>query len=261
KESGGDRVQLYSSSLTKQMLYRRDLESSLRKAIEREEFTLHYQPRVRISDAEVVAMEALIRWKRSEHILVPPAEFIPLAEETGLIMPMGEWVLRTACGQAKSWQDEGSKKRVSVNLSPQQLRDPEFGRKIIFLLDETGLDPGLLELELPEDALMNLADSEMLGELIEKGIRITIDRFGTGYCSMNRLKRLRIDTLKIARELVSGIETDPEDAAMTQAIIAMGQRLGMEVVAVGVETQGQRDLLAAYGCTGAQGFLFDDQTS
>lgn len=261
RESGADRIQLYSSSLSKQMLYRRDLESSLRKALERGEFVLHYQPRVEMTDSGVIGVEALIRWKRSAQILVPPAEFIPLAEETGLILPMGEWVLRTACLQARAWQEAGLERRVSVNISPHQLRDGNFKQKIFAILEEAGLDPDLLELELTEDALMSLPDPGVLHELMEKGVRIAADRFGTGYSSMNRLKHFRLNTLKIAREFIAGIETDPEDAAMTQALIAMAKNLNMEAVAMGVETAGQRDLLSSYGCAQVQGFFFDNQPS
>ena len=257
RDSGKDRIQLYSSSLTNQMLYRRDLESSLRKALERKEFMLHFQPRVEISNSKVVGAEALIRWRRSEHILVPPSEFIPLAEETGLILPMGEWVLRTACLQAAAWREAGSEMSVSVNLSPHQLRDGHFKMKVLSILEETGLDPNLLELEISEDALMNLGDSSPLHDLAEKGLRFAIDRFGAGYTSMSRLKRFHLNTLKIAREFITGLETSPEDAAMIRAIIAMAQSLSMEVVAMGVETVGQAERLNDYGCAQAQGFLYD----
>ena len=259
KDSGSDRIQLYSNSLTKQMLYRRDLESSLRKALGRGEFLLHYQPRV--ENSKVVRAEALIRWRRSEHVLVPPVEFIPLAEETGLILPIGEWVLRTACIQAGAWRDEGMNIGISVNLSPHQLREENFRANILSLLEETGLSPDLLELEIPEDALMDLADSSLIDELAEAGVRLAVDRFGSGYTSMNRLKRFRLDTLKISREIIAGIGTSQEDEAMARAIIAMAGNLGMEVVAVGVETAGQAEKLKRWGCKEAQGFHFDGLTS
>lgn len=258
KDDGGNRIQLYSSSLTKQMLHRRDLESSLRKALDRGEFALHYQPRVALAGSVAIGAEALVRWQRAEHILVPPSEFVPFAEETGLILPLGEWVLHSACLQAKAWGEAGAGRGVSVNVSSHQIRDDGFRKTVVSVLDETGLDPSMLELELAEDSLMGMAEAsaEMLRDLGEMGVRIAIDRFGTGYSSMKRLNRLRLDTLKIARDFVSGLETSSEDASMIRAIIAMAQKLGIEVVAMGVETAGQRDLLSSFGCTQAQGFLF-----
>ncbi|MBY0579447.1 MAG: EAL domain-containing protein [Burkholderiales bacterium] len=258
KDSGKDRIQLYSSSLTKQMLYRRDLESSLRKALEKGDFTLQYQPQIELASSRITGAEALIRWKRSSNILVPPDEFIPLAEETGLILQMGEWVLRTACAQAKTWQDRGlGEIRVSVNLSSRQLRDKDFKRKALAILDETGLAPDLLELELTESSLMNDAGTDMLRGLMEAGVHIAVDRFGTGYSSLGQLKRFRLNKLKIDRSFIANLESSPDDADMTQAIIAMAHGLKMEVVAMGVETMAQADLLRGYGCPRAQGFLFD----
>ncbi|MCG3115519.1 MAG: EAL domain-containing protein [Candidatus Manganitrophus sp. SA1] len=259
KEQGGNNYQLYAPAMNQHATKRLALENNLRHALERGEFLLYYQPKVDLTTGRIVGMEALVRWKSPEAGMVSPAEFIPLAEETGLIVPMGEWILRTACAQNKAWQQKGLPLvRMGVNISVRQLQRQNLIATIAHVLNETGLDPNYLELELTESIIMKSNESTMaeLRKLNLGGIEISIDDFGTGYSSLSYLKRLPIDTLKIDKSFVQDVTTDPDDAAIVAAIITMAHTLKLKVVAEAVETVEQLSFLRALKCDQMQGYLF-----
>jgi diguanylate cyclase (GGDEF)-like protein len=264
KKQGGNTFQIYAADMTAQALRRIVLEDNLRQALDREEFVVYYQPQVTIDSRRLVGMESLVRWQHREQGLVPPGEFIPLAEDTGLIVPIGEWVLRTACAQMKAWADAGAASlSVSVNLSPRQFRHSNLVEMVGRELEVAGLDPSCLELELTESSVMKNPGSaiETLRELRAMGIKIAIDDFGTGYSSLSYLKNFPITTLKIDRSFVNGIATDPVDAAIVKAIITLAHSLDLTVVAEGVETEDQVGLLRQLGCDQMQGYLFSTPLS
>jgi len=240
---------------------RLQLETELRHALAREEFVLHYQPKVDLETGKIVGMEALLRWQSPERGLVAPGEFIPLLEETGLILAVGEWVLRAACKQACMWQTAGLQDiHVAVNLSSLQFKQPDFAGLVLEILKENDLDPGLgtIELELTESLLMHNAEGavDTLIKLRQAGIHFSIDDFGTGYSSLSYLKRFPISSLKIDQSFVRDLSTNSEDAAIVAAIIALGHSLGLKVIAEGVETVAQLAQLRKKGCNEMQGFLF-----
>jgi EAL domain-containing protein (putative c-di-GMP-specific phosphodiesterase class I) len=234
------------------------LESQLRGALERDELVLHYQPVVDGQTEGIIGMEALVRWQHRDGNLLPPARFIDIAEETGLIVPIGEWVLHTACVQQRRWLDLGLPVRVAVNLSPRQFVHRHFIEAIMKVLDQTQLEPHWLELELTETTVMHNAQRAVaiLGELKRMGMRIAIDDFGTGYSSLAYLKRFPINSLKIDRSFVGDVPHDAGNTAITQAIIAMAHSLGLKVTAEGVETAEQVSFLRAHGCEEMQGYYF-----
>jgi diguanylate cyclase (GGDEF)-like protein len=257
KNCGKNNAKLYSSSLTMQIMSHVKLEVGLRKALKNEELYLLYQPQIEVRSGQIVGVEALVRWRHPERGIISPTEFIPLAEETGLIVPIGEWVLRTACNQAKAWQRLAKRSiRMAVNLSAKQFKDENLTQIVVSALHDTGLDPKLLELELTEGTLMDDARATMatLEQLRGIGVYLSIDDFGTGYSSMNYLKRFDVRALKIDKSFISGLPQDSENAAITRAIIAMAHGLKMVVVAEGVETDAQLGLLQEYGCDLVQGF-------
>jgi diguanylate cyclase (GGDEF)-like protein len=259
KDHGRNTYRFYTADMNARASERFSLESGLRRALERGEFLLHYQPQVDRQSGEVVAVEALLRWHHPERGLVGPNEFIPLLEETSLICPVGEWVLRTACTQGVAWQQAGLPAlRIAVNLSAHQFRSQGLVERVGRILRETGLDPQLLELELTEGALMEStrATSTTLTMLKQLGVRIAIDDFGTGYSSLSYLKRFPIDKLKIDRSFVREITTDSNDAAIVRAVITMGHSLGLGIVAEGVESAEQLGFLNIQGCDEYQGFFF-----
>ena len=259
KGKGKNAFEQFHPELDKRVQKRLSLETNLRKALERGELLLHYQPQVSLRDGKLVGLEALLRWKHPELGLISPADFIPVAEDSGLIVPIGRWVLRTACRQVAEWRDAGlGTIPVSVNLSARQTRDPHLVHDIIGALREVGIPPSQLELEITETVLMDNvhANVDLLNRLQTEGIRLSIDDFGTGYSSMAYLKRFPIDQVKIDRTFVRDIPGDGDDEAITTAIIAMAHSLGLSVVAEGVETEAQLNFLRDAGCDIMQGYYF-----
>jgi diguanylate cyclase (GGDEF)-like protein len=253
---------LFEPSMSAQTLERVELESDLRLALERSELRVHYQPIVALADESIVGFEALVRWQHPTRGLVPPLAFIPLAEETGLIIPLGKWVLETACRQAARWHaaQTGPAARplfVSVNLSARQFTQVDLVEDVAAILAESGLDPGQLELEITESVVMDQSEAGIraLGRLREIGVRLVLDDFGTGYSSLAYLKHLPLDTIKIDRSFVSGIH-ETADRSIVEAVIALAHGLGIGVVAEGIETNRQADRLRELGCDLGQGYLF-----
>ncbi len=257
KHVGKNNYRLYFESMNKEVTRRVELENSLRRALDRNEFELYYQPKIDIKTGAIDGCEALVRWRKNEQ-LVSPTEFIPLAEETGLIVPIGEWVLRTACLQARKWQMEGHVVKIAVNLSPRQFQQQNLVTLIAEVLRETGLPPTLLELEVTEGIVMENVDVAIstLNLLREWGISFAIDDFGTGYSSLQYLKQLPLDALKIDRAFIKDLPGNQEDAAIAAATLSMAHSLGLKVVAEGVETTDQLEFLKKYNCEIAQGYLF-----
>jgi diguanylate cyclase (GGDEF)-like protein len=259
KTAGGDNYQFYTADMHAIASKRLALETSLRQAIENGELLLHYQPRVEVESLRITGVEALVRWQNPLMGLVSPADFIPLAEETGLILPIGDWVLREACRQNKAWQEKGfATMRVGVNISALQLQRQDLAESVIQILKETQLAPEFLELELTESSIMSNAKStiDVLTKLQTMGVMISVDDFGTGFSSLSYLKRLPIDALKIDQSFIRDVSTDQDDAALVMAIITLAHNLRLLVVAEGVETEEQWNFLHLLKCDEIQGFLF-----
>ncbi len=259
KDAGRGTYQFYNASMNAAAFQRLAMENSLRKALERQEFLLHFQPQIDVATGGIIGAEALVRWRHPELGMVSPADFIPLAEETGLIMPIGEWVLRAACAQGKAWRDQGFDGMImAVNLSGCQFRQQTLVHTVGEIVKSTGFDPRCLELEITESILVQSVEDTIssLRRLKDMGLRVSVDDFGTGYSSLTYLKRFPIDTLKIDQSFTRDIATDSGDAAITAAIIAMAEGLKMAVIAEGVETAEQRDFLLQKGCRLMQGYLF-----
>ncbi|VAX24851.1 diguanylate cyclase/phosphodiesterase (GGDEF & EAL domains) with PAS/PAC sensor(s) [hydrothermal vent metagenome] len=259
KEHGGNTYQFFTNEMNLKVIERFKIEDDLRKAVENEEFLIHYQPKVDLKTGSIISMEALARWQKPTGEIVSPAEFIPVAEETGLIIPIGEWVLREACVRTKAWCDKGyGPLKVTVNLSTKQFHDENLINSIKKVLDETGLDPRYLELEITESSMMADVDKNVLALqcLSSMGIRLAIDDFGTGYSSLSYLRRFPINTLKIDSSFVKEAPGDNDAESIVQVIIAMGHSLNLSVVAEGVETREQLEFLRKHKCDEMQGFYF-----
>ena len=263
KDGGRDTYQLYESGMNARALEKLALEGRLRKALAHQELVLFYQPLVDLRTHKVVAFEALIRWNHPELGLLSPAKFIQQAEVSGLIIPIGAWVLQTACRQAMDWQRRAPGLGVSVNLSARQFQQPDLLRQVASALEESGLDPALLELEITETNAMHDAENSIrtLFELKELGVRISMDDFGTGYSSLSYLKRFPIDILKLDQSFVRDITSSPGDGAIATAVIAMAHSLSLQVVAEGVETRGQLAFLREKLCDRIQGYYFSPPLS
>jgi len=259
KENGRQSYQFFKPAMNVRAVERQSIEESLRRAVEREEFTLHYQPKISLATGEITGAEALIRWTHPTRGAVSPAQFIPVAEDCGLILPIGKWVLREACRQARAWMDAGLPLRsVAVNISAMEFRQEEFLRGVFAILEETGLHPRCLELELTESVLMKHVDSteSILKALRARGVQVAVDDFGTGYSSLSYLRRFPIDALKIDQSFVRQITSAPDETSIVTAIISMGRSLKLRVVAEGVETQQELAFLQGNHCDEAQGYYF-----
>jgi len=259
KEQGKNNAQFYAPTMNIHSVQRLTLESGLRRALERGEFLLHYQPKVDIASGRVTGMEALVRWKRPDSGMVSPADFIPLAEETGLIVAIGEWVLKEACEYNRAFHELGRPPlRVAVNLSARQFAQTSLVSDVARILDLTGLQPAALDLEITESMVMGNPEQaiQTLRQLKSMGISLSIDDFGTGYSSLGYLKRFPIDHIKIDRSFVKDIPEDNDDATITRTIIAMAHNLRLKVIAEGVETEAQLDFLREHGCDEMQGYYF-----
>jgi diguanylate cyclase (GGDEF)-like protein/PAS domain S-box-containing protein len=259
KESGGNAYAFFSHAMNVDAAGRLALENRLRRALERREFLLHYQPQVDIASGRVIGAEALIRWQHPEVGMVPPDKFIPLAEETGLIVPIGEWVLREVCAQIMAWLAAGLPPvRVAVNFSARQFRDRKLLDTLRQAIAESGVDPQRLEMEITESAIMHnpVEAIATLDAVKAMGLNIAVDDFGTGYSSLGYLQRFPLDVLKIDRSFIRDIVADPDDAAITSAIVALARKLDIRTVAEGVETDDQLAILRQYGCDLMQGYLF-----
>jgi diguanylate cyclase (GGDEF)-like protein/PAS domain S-box-containing protein len=257
KELGRNTYQFLDAGLAEHRVRQHSLETSLRSALREGKLALHYQPLLRVADSAVIGAEALLRWDDPEHGSVPPHVFIPLAEESGLIHALGEWVVRTAAAQCRAWRDAGLDLTVSINLSARQFYREGLAARIVGIVREAGCDPSWLELEVTETSLLHDLDAirNVLHELRAAGFGVAIDDFGTGYSSLTHLKHFPIDTLKIDISFIADLETDPGDAAITEAIIGLARGLKLNVVAEGVGTQNQLDFLARRGCHAFQGYL------
>lgn len=258
KNHGKNNYQYYSESMNNFTVERLTVENKLRKALDHNEFMLFYQPQIDISTGRMIGVEALIRWLQPDLVLIKPGQFIPLAEETGLIVPIGEWVLRTACAENKVWQKAGLKPmRVTVNVSSIQFRQSDFVEVVSGILRDTGLDPEYLQLELTESAIMKDSENTIkkLYSLQSMGIQVAIDDFGTGYSSLNYLKRFPLSTLKIDYSFVKDLVNSPNDQAIVNAIVSLAHNFNLKVIAEGVEKMKQLAFLHECGCEGVQGFL------
>ncbi|MBI5741110.1 MAG: EAL domain-containing protein [Nitrospirae bacterium] len=259
KSEGKKNYQYYRQSMNASALERLTMENHLRKALEREEFVLYYQPQLDMKTGEIVGLEALIRWRQAGNKLIPPGEFIPIAEETGLIIPMSNWILHTACTQRKEWHAAGFPHiPVSINISSQQFQQKNFANTIKKVMEDTDTRPKDIILEITESTLMHNSDAVFttLYELSKLGLRLSIDDFGTGYSSLSYLKRFPLHAIKIDRSFIKDVNTNPDDAAISKAIISMAHSLKLKVVAEGVETRHQLVFLSEQGCDEIQGFLF-----
>jgi EAL domain-containing protein (putative c-di-GMP-specific phosphodiesterase class I) len=258
KENGKNNHQFYVARLNVLSHQRLILETKLRHALEREELVLYYQPQLHLASGQIVGAEVLLRWQHPEMGLVLPYRFIPLAEETGLIVPIGEWVLQRTCLQYQRWRDQGQALlRMSVNLSSRQFKQDNFIKRIRTIIDETCIDPTLLELELTESLLITDFDevNHILHQLKEMGMLLAIDDFGTGYSSLSYLKRFPIDKLKIDQSFVRDVPNNKEDMSIIKAIIALARSLRLSVIAEGVETKSQQIFLKSLKCDEIQGYL------
>ena len=264
KKRGRNNFQFFLPEMHENAVRRVRLEMALRGALARNEFMLHYQPKIDVRTGVVTGFEALLRWRHPEFGLLSPADYVPVLEESDLITPVGEWVLRTACRQIATWAERGIPPRpIAVNLSARQFRMDNLDTMVARIITETGVDPQLLELELTESLLMDNPEQTVttLGNLRRYGVRLAVDDFGTGYSSLAYLKRFPIDALKIDRAFISDATTNPEDAAIALAIINLGHSLGLKVVAEGVETESQLEFLREKGCDEMQGFFFSPAVS
>src|ERR1700730_1375943 len=259
KEAGNNNYQFFKEHMNAKAVERQTPEASLRRALEQQEFELHYQPKISLKSGKITGVEALVRWCHPERGLIPPAEFIPIAESCGLIVPIGQWVLRTACTHAREWHAIGLPQiPVAVNISSVEFRDKNFLENLRATLNETGLEPCHLELELTESVLMQHVESTafVLGELRAMGVQLAVDDFGTGYSSLSYLSQFPINSLKIDKLFVQGITSERDDAPIISAVINMGRSLMHRVIAEGVETREQLAFLQSRGCDEAQGYYF-----
>jgi len=259
KAAGRDTLRFFDPDMQAVVTARAALDSDLREAVQERQFLLYYQPQVDAA-GRTTGCEALVRWQHPRRGMVSPADFIPLAEATGLILPIGLWVLETACEQLVAWATvpDMSHLTVAVNVSARQFRHPDFVDQVLAVLDSTGADPGKLKLELTESLLLDNVEDiiEKMTALKAKGIGFSLDDFGTGYSSLSYLKRLPLDQLKIDQSFVRDVLTDPNDATIARTIVALAQSMGLAVIAEGVETVAQQEFLAANGCHAYQGYLF-----
>ena len=263
KEAGGDTFRFYSSEMNARAVSRMDLEANLRRALEKEEFFIEYQPQIDLITNQVAGLEALLRWQHPQLGVIPPDQFISLAEETNLILPLGEWVMRRVFKQCVTWKKEGYLPfRVAVNVSGRQFAQSDFVEMVCRILDETGVDPTFLEFEITESVVMKDVDAAVLTlEALKKlGINMAIDDFGTGYSSLSCLKHLPLNRLKIDKSFISDLQDNADDRAIVEATIAMAKRLDLGVIAEGVETEGQYGFVRNRECDEVQGFLFQPTT-
>jgi EAL domain-containing protein (putative c-di-GMP-specific phosphodiesterase class I) len=259
KAAGRNALRFFEPEMHNVVTLRAELETDLRRAIQAQQFALHYQPQVD-AGGQVVGAEALLRWQHPQRGWVMPDEFIPLAEDTGLILPLGQWVLETACAQLAAWAQSPDMAHLTlaVNVSARQFGQSDMVEQVLAAVDAAGAPPGRLKLELTESLLLENAEDiiRKMMALKERGVGFSLDDFGTGYSSLSYLKRLPLDELKIDQSFVRDLLTDPDDAAIARTILALGHSLGRGAIAEGVETQGQRDFLAGLGCYRYQGYFF-----
>jgi diguanylate cyclase (GGDEF)-like protein/PAS domain S-box-containing protein len=259
KDGNSNTFRYFERQMTLHLVERQEIESDLRRAIDRDQFVLHYQARVDLITEQIVGVEVLIRWKHPARGLVQPDKFMAIAEESGVVVPLGRWVLREGCRQGRAWLDAGMPPvRVAVNISAVELRAKDFVEGVRNVLAETGLEPGSLELEVTETALLqnSKAVATVLQAIKDLGVHLALDDFGTGYSSLSHVRRLPIDALKIDRSFIRELATNADDASVVRAMISMGRSLQMKVVAEGVETREQLECLRRYGCPEGQGYYF-----